>query len=29
VYGDLVARLTQLAHDVETQIAVEPGASAA
>ena len=29
VYGDLVARLTQLAHDVETPIAVEPGASPA
>jgi hypothetical protein len=29
VYGDLVARLTQLAHDVETPIAVEPGVSPA
>src|SRR5262249_38261617 len=29
VYGDLVARLTQLAHDVEAPIAVEPGASPA
>jgi len=29
VYGDLVGRLTQLAHDVETPIAVEPGASTA
>jgi len=29
VYGDLVARLTQLAHDVEMPIAVEPGASPA
>ena len=29
VYGDLVAYLTQLAHDVETPVAVEPGASPA
>src|SRR5215467_6625258 len=29
VYGDLVGRLTQLAHDVETPIAVEPGAAPA
>ena len=29
VYGDLVAYLTQLAHDVETPVAVEPGASTA
>ena len=29
VYGDLVARLTQLAHDVEAPIAVEPGVSPA
>jgi hypothetical protein len=29
VYGDLVARLTQLAHDVETPVAVGPGGSPA
>jgi hypothetical protein len=29
VYADLVGRLTQLAHDVETPIAVEPGVSPA